>query len=67
MRPLSALERIAWQRLAEAEIAVHEAREHLIRVTNREHARLSRRLRLVPTAPEPTTRTDADKPVAASG
>jgi hypothetical protein len=55
MRPpsaLTALERVAWQRLAEAEQAVHEAREYVIRITNLEHARRTHRLRLVsPTRP----------------
>ncbi len=53
MRKLSALERVAWQLLAEAELAVREAREHVIRVTNLEHARRTRRLRLVLPPPQP--------------
>jgi hypothetical protein len=54
MRKLSPAERAAWQYLAEAEAIVHEAREHLIRVTNLEHARRSGRLRLVSREPRPT-------------
>jgi hypothetical protein len=53
MRKLSALERVAWQLLAEAELAVREAREYVIRVTNLEHARRTRRLRLVLPTPQP--------------
>lgn len=55
MRPLSDLERAAWQRLADAELAVREACEDLIRITNREHAHRSRHLRLVSPAPGSTS------------
>lgn len=66
MTPLSPLERAAWQRLAEAEVAVDEARDDLIRITNREHARRTRRLRLVSPTPEPRA-GEASRSLAASG
>jgi hypothetical protein len=56
---LTALERAAWQRLAEAELAVQEARENVIRITNLEHARRTRRLRLVSLPAELRLATDA--------
>lgn len=53
MRTLTTAELIAWQRLAEAEHAVREARAQVMRVTNLEHARRSRRLRPVAMPPAP--------------